>query len=397
MRKPPGGQASIDGRHEQVRRALPAGPFRHDNVPQGPVAFRTHTPGSPNVHPPLIPDLWRRAATRPPRAGRPTRRRPSSTASPRPMSEKRAVEPGIGAVEARIAARQHGIVTRTQLRAAGFGDDVIDGRIRTRRLTRIHRGVYLVGIVPPRYARELAACLACGPRAVLSHRSAAALWQIVKRRARPASVEVTIPEGRRRRPGLRVYRVGTLRPDEVTRLNGVPITTPARTLYDLADRMSRRRLERAVAEAIALRLTTAAELRMMASRQAGRRGVRRLRAVLDLGGPVRTRSEAEEIFLDLVLRHGVVRPVVNTRVAGHEVDFYWPASRLAVEVDGFACHTSPRAFERDRRRDAELAALGVRVVRVTWRQITEEPDAVLLRLKGTLTVAIARRPEVAEP
>lgn len=291
----------------------------------------------------------------------------------------------IGAVEAGFATRQHGIVTRTQLRAAGFSDDVIDHRIRTHRLVRIHRGVYLVGVVAPPYAYELAACLACGPRAALSHRSAAVLWQIVKGRARPARFEVTIPEGYRRRPGLRVYRIGTLRPDEVTRLRGIPITTAARTLYDLAGRLRRRSLERALAEAVALRLTTAAEVRAMALRQAGRRGAGRLRAVLDLDDRRQTRSEAEESFLGLVRGGGIRLPMVNTRVAGYEVDFYWPAARLAVEVDGFAFHTSPRAFERDRRRDAELATLGVRVVRVTWRQITEEPEAVVRRLKGALS------------
>ncbi|MHB1194608.1 MAG: DUF559 domain-containing protein [Longimicrobiales bacterium] len=295
------------------------------------------------------------------------------------MSEVRT----LGAVAARLAARQYGLVTRVQLRAAGFSDDVIDLRIRTAHLARIHRGVYLVGVVAPPCARELAACLACGPQAVISHRSAAALWQIVKGRARPL-VEVTIPKGYRRRPGLRVYRIGTLLPDEVTRLRGVPITGVARTLYDLAVSLPERPLERAVAEAIALGLTTLAEVRAMAARHAGRRRAGCLGAVVGLGEPRRTRSEAEERFLGLVCRGGIRSPAVNTRVAGHEIDFYWPAERLAVEVDGFAYHTSPRAFERGRRRDAELAAAGVRVVRVTWRQVNEEPRAVLHRLKGAL-------------
>ena len=289
-----------------------------------------------------------------------------------------------GTVAARIATRQHGIVTRAQLQGAGFSDDVIDQRIRTGHLKRVHRGIYLVGVVAPPYARELAACLACGPRAVLSHRSAAALWQIMKGRVRPV-VEVTIPGGYRRRTGLRVYRMGTLLPDEVTRLRGIPITTVARTLYDLAGGLSRRPLERAVAEAIALGLTTVSEVQVMAARQARRRGARRLAAVVGLGEPPRTRSEAEDRFLGLVLQGEIQAPAVNSRVAGHEIDFYWPRERLAVEVDGFAYHTSRRAFESDRRRDAELAARGVRVIRVTWRQINDEPGAVIRRLKGALT------------
>lgn len=295
----------------------------------------------------------------------------------------------IGAVEARIATRQHGIVTRAQLRDAGFSHDVIDHRIRSGRLVRIHKGVYLVGVVPPPYAHEMAACLACGPRAVLSHRSAAVLWQILRGRPRPSALEVTVPKGYCRRPGLEVYRIGTLRPDEVTRLEGIPITTAARTLYDLAGSLKGRSLERAVAEAIALGLTTAAGVRAMAERQQGRRGVGHLRAVLDLGDPRRTRSEAEERFLGLIRRSDIPCPAVNTRIGDYEIDFFWPAERLAVEVDGFTFHTSPRAFEKDRRRDAELATLGVRVVRVTWRQVTEEPRAVISRLKGALSTPVA--------
>lgn len=294
----------------------------------------------------------------------------------------------IGAVEARIATRQHGIVTRAQLRAAGFSDDIIDHRIRTRRLARVHRGIYLVGVVAPSYAHEMAACLACGPRAVLSHRSAAVLWQIVRGRARPSHLEVTIPNGYRRRPGLQVYRIGTLQPDEVTRLEGIPITTAARTLYDLAGLLRRRSLERAMAEAIALGLTTTAEVRAMAERQEGRRGVGQLRAVLDLGDPRRTRSEAEERFFDLIRGTDMPCPAVNTRVGGYEIDFFWAAERLAVEVDGFTFHTSRRAFEQDRRRDAELATLGVRVVRVTWRQIIDEPKAVISRLQLALSTPV---------
>lgn len=294
-------------------------------------------------------------------------------------------------VESRVASRQHGVVTRAQLLEAGLSDDVIDHRIRTRRLTRIHRGVYLVGVVAPPFARELAACLACGPAAALSHESAARLWGI--RPGGPARVlEVTIPRGYRRRPGLVVHRVATLGSDQVTRLRGVPVTTPARTLYDLAGRLRGRAVERAVAEAVARRLTTVAELLATGERHAGRRGAGRLAAVLGAGegAPPRTRSEAEERFLSLVHRGGVRPPVVNRRIGRFEVDFYWPSERLAVEVDGLAFHVSPRAFERDRLRDAELAARGVRVMRVTWRQITEEPQAVVKRLERALACSVSR-------
>jgi very-short-patch-repair endonuclease/predicted transcriptional regulator of viral defense system len=289
-------------------------------------------------------------------------------------------------IAARLAATQHGVVTRAQLRDAGVGAHVIEHRVQTGRIRRLHQGVYLVGPVVPPHAPEMAACLACGPRAVLSHRSAAVLLQVVKRMKPTAHVEVAIPNGFRQRPGIRVHRIGTLRPDEVTRLHGIPVTTAVRTLYDLAAVLRRRPLERAVAEAIARGLTNAAEVQAMIQRRAGRRGASRLAAVFDGGGPALTRSDAEEHFLRLVLRARIDPPEVNVFVAGHEVDFYWPAERLAAEVDGFAFHASPRAFARDRRRDADLAAAGLRVMRIPSQQITDEPEALLVRLGRALAV-----------
>lgn len=287
----------------------------------------------------------------------------------------------------RLAARQHGVVTRRQLRSEGFDGAVVDQRVRTRRLRPIHRGVYLVGPVAPPNAPEMAACLACGPRAVLSHRTAGVHWKILKARTGPRSVEVTIPGGYRRRPGIRVYRIRTLQPGETTRLMGIPVTTPVRTLFDLAGHLRRRPLERAVAEAIARRLTSPEEVLAMSRRHARRRGAARLRATVEAGDPARTRSEAEERFLTLVRRARLDPPEVNVTLGRYEVDFYWPRSRLAVEMDGMSFHTSRRAFERDRLRDGELAARGVRVVRVTWRQLSREPEALLVRLGRALSGA----------
>jgi hypothetical protein len=146
-----------------------------------------------------------------------------------------------------------------------------------------------------------------------------------------------------------------------------------------------------VAQAIARRLTSMPELVAMAARQSGRKGAGRLRAVIEGHGPAFTRSEAEDRFLALVSRAGIPRPEVNAVVAGHEVDFYWPSERLAVEADGLAFHVSPRSFEHDRRRDAELDAAGIRVVRIRWRQLTSERESLLFRLGGSLAAGAATR------
>lgn len=287
-------------------------------------------------------------------------------------------------VASRIAARQHGIVTRRQLLAEGVSRDVLDHRVRTRRLRPVHRGVYRVGPVEPALAREMAACLACGPNAWLSHRSAGVLWELLKRSPRPALVDITLRGSERRRPGIHAHRIGTLRDDEVTRRHEIPVTTPARTLFDLAAVLRPMALEKAVAEGVARRLVREDELMKMVESRAGRRGVHRLRAVLGGTGLVFTRSRAEELFLTLVRRARVDHPEVNVMIGGYEVDFYWPRERLVVEIDGVPFHTSSRAFERDRRRDADLAPRGIRVVRVTWKQLTREPEAVLVRLGGAL-------------
>ncbi|HSM06539.1 MAG TPA: type IV toxin-antitoxin system AbiEi family antitoxin domain-containing protein [Longimicrobiales bacterium] len=292
--------------------------------------------------------------------------------------------PTFDGVAFRIAARQQGIVTRHQLLAHGVGRDIIDHRVRTLWLQPIHRGVYRVGPVEAPLSREMAACLACGPDAWLSHRSAGRLWELLKGSLRPAAVEVSLRSGGRRRPGIRTRRVGTLGQNEVTYRHGVPVTTPARTLCDLAADLRPIALEKAVAEGVALRLVSEQELAGVAARHSGRRGIQKLRAVLGGGGPAFTRSRGEELFLELVRRAQVDEPEVNLTIAGHEVDFYWPREQLAIEIDGGPYHSSSRAFERDRRRDADLASRGIRVVRITWRQLTREREAVLVRLGGAL-------------
>lgn len=303
------------------------------------------------------------------------------------MSARRTRGPRLEEAVAALAATQHGVVTREQLLSAGVGSNAVDRGVKSARLHGLHRGVYRVGPVIAAHGHLMAAVLASGPSAVVSHRSAAILWGIVGASLRPPAVEVIVRGSDRRRPGIRIRRIATLAEDEVARRDGIPVTAPARTLYDLAAIVRPRTLERAVAEAFSRRLTDADRIVELMARHPKGPGLRALRAVLTPGRPVLTRSEAEERFLALLRKARFDPPEVNVVLAGFEVDFLWRTERLVTEIDGFAFHSSPQAFERDRRRDAVLAAEGVTVVRVTWRQLVTEPEAVIVRLARAHTRA----------
>jgi very-short-patch-repair endonuclease len=181
---------------------------------------------------------------------------------------------------------------------------------------------------------------------------------------------------------------GALPPEEITTLDDIPITTPARTLCDLAPFLTDRDLERALAEAFALHRVTQPELSVLLRRYAGRPGIRRLQDLVTSGTPpALTRSQAEERFLALIRKAELPQPEVNVRLEGYEVDFFWRAERLVVEIDGHAFHSSARAFEIDRRRDAVLLGAGLRVMRATWHQIEREPQALLVRLTRALVAS----------
>lgn len=277
-----------------------------------------------------------------------------------------------------FAVRQHGVASRGQLVNAGIGAHALDGRIKRGGLRPVHRGVYLIGPVLPPGGTPMAATLACGRGAVVSHQTAAELWSMPAPGAQ--GVEVIDPAGDHRPPGIRVHRLRNLHSNEATRLDGIPLTTAARTLFDLAQRLAMRSLERALADAYARRLTNAREMRRLAKRHVGEPGTRIFRALLDGGAPALTRSEAEELFLALVREARLPEPEVNVRIAGFEVDFLWRRDRLVVEIDGRASHSSDRAYERDRRRDAILLTAGYRTLRFTWSQLTKERLVVLRRV-----------------
>jgi very-short-patch-repair endonuclease len=278
-------------------------------------------------------------------------------------------------VIAALAARQHGVVARAQLVALGLGHRAIDHRVACGRLHVVHHGVYAVGHRRlTRRGQWMAAVLAAGPGATLSHRSAAALWDL--HRSAQTRIEVSTPSRRRHRPGIEVHRAG-LQPDEVTEVDGIPVTTVPRTLLDLAAVLPRSRLERAIERAEALRLTDPVSLDGLLRRYPRRHGTRSLREVVRQGiEPILTRSELEDRFLAFLDARGLPRPRVNVLIEGLEVDFVWPEQRLIVELDGHNTHGTRAAFERDRQRDRILQAAGWRVVRITWRQLQDDPAAI---------------------
>jgi hypothetical protein len=255
-----------------------------------------------------------------------------------------------------IATRQHGIVTREQLLDAGFTANAIAYQVKRGRLIRLYMAVFAVGHRPTsEHARAMAAVLACGPRAVLSHRSAAALWEIVRW---PRTVEVTAPTLHRHH-GILVHRSRTLTRADVTRHHGIPATTPVRTLADLARVLDPPSLTRAVNDA---------RLRHLIRRNDAETGP--------------TRSVLEDAFLAFVDRHALPRPEVNQHVLGYEVDMLWRPQRLIAELDGRAYHVD--TFEEDRERDATLTAAGLRVVRVTWRRLTRHEEREAARFRALL-------------
>jgi very-short-patch-repair endonuclease len=293
---------------------------------------------------------------------------------------------------AAVAAGQHALVTRQQLMQLGLSRSAVARRVASGRLQVMHRGVYLVGPLKPRWATELAAVLAGGPLAVLSHTSAQAAWAIGAGEG-GQQVHVSVPgSGRGRRPGIRFHRVGPLADDERAVVHGIPVTSPARTLVDVAGMVGSRELERAVAVALREGLISLPELAALPRRYPGRPGMGLIQALAgDLEGPRLTRSEAERRCIELFCEAGIEPPHTNVSMGPYELDLFWPDEDVAVEIDGWAHHSSRPRFEGDRRKDAWLRARGIEVVRVTWRQITRDRLATAVQVAQILTLARAQR------
>lgn len=276
-----------------------------------------------------------------------------------------------------------------QLRRIGLRPAATRERVAAGRLHRVHAGVYAVGHpVLALEGRLLAAVLACGPEAFLSHRSAAQLWGLL---SNTSAIDVSSPlRTGRLLEGISVHRCGTATPLDVTTRKGIPCANVARTLVDLAGIVSRRTLQRVCEQAEVLELFDLRAIEEVLERNRRRRGSRRLRGVLAEVSPDAgvSRSELERRFLALCRQHHLSSPSVNCWVAvsddGFAVDFLWPAQRLIAETDGQRFHHTRRAFERDRRRDQLLTTAGYRVVRFTWRQVVNRPREVGATLRDLL-------------
>jgi hypothetical protein len=287
-----------------------------------------------------------------------------------------------------VAAARHRVVARRALLAAGVGEEAIRHRLDNDRLYRVHRGVYAIGTPDlDRLGHWLAAVLACGEGAMLSHRSAAALWGLLDAPAGP--IEVTVPGGWScRRPGIRVHAARSLLPTDLRHTWGIPCTGVERTLIDIAGGPAAE-LERAVEQAFVLHLLGPTRMTAALARASRRPGVGELRRLLArlIGALPLTRSELERRFLKLVARAGLPPPIVNRHRAAHRVDFTWPTYRLIVETDGRATHDNPYAFHRDRARDLDLELAGWHVIRLSWWQVVEEPVRVVELLAKRLAEA----------
>jgi very-short-patch-repair endonuclease len=264
---------------------------------------------------------------------------------------------------AQVAGRQYGAISSAQLQAAGLGRNAVAKRCKTGRLYRLHRGVYAVGHIAPSNERQwMAAVLALGDGAVLSHRSAAELWALLPSHEGPVDVSLPSRNGRRRRQGIRIHRPGLLEPGEVGRQRGIPVTSPARTLADLKSATPAHELRRAIRQADFLGLPTGPDVEVD-----------------------KTRSELECRFLWLCARHHLPKPKVNMRIGMMTVDFCWVEQRLIVETDGYRYHGGREAFESDRARDLRLRTLGYQVLRLSHRQVFDEGGRVVNTLRAVLT------------
>jgi REase_MTES_1575 len=278
---------------------------------------------------------------------------------------------------ARLAEAQHGVVAIWQLLELGLGRKAIEYGLRTGRFHRLYRGVYAVGHTALSLnGRLIAAVFSAGANALLSHRSAATLWGLLKD-SRPV-IDVSTPDrGRTSKGGVRVHRVRSLLPDDVAVVDSIPVTSVARTLFDIARTESPRQLRYALDEAERLRLLDVRALERFRCRALDD-------ALSDMREPDNANPGIERLFLEVIEAAGMPRPETNVFVEGYNVDAVWREQRVVVELDSRAHHMTTRAFEDDRERDETLQLAGYRVIRITWRRLTRDPAGVVARLRAHL-------------
>jgi very-short-patch-repair endonuclease len=298
---------------------------------------------------------------------------------------------------AELALAQHGVIALWQLIAAGLSRRAVSHRVVAGRLHRIHAGVYAVGHARlTREGRYMAAVLACGLASALSHRSAAD-----HRALRPTSREaidvISLQRTGRKRAGIDAHTSSSLQPRDIEIVNGIPCTTVARTLLDLAAVLPRRAVERAFDEAEVLQVLDVGPLDDVLARAGKHPGAGMLRSILNDHSPgtTRTRNDLEEAFFAICRSAGLPQPEVNAWIplepTGYEPDFLWRAEQLVAETDGGATHTTRHAFEHDRLRDQRLMLAGFRVVRFTHAQVFDDPRHVERTVRGLLYASINPR------
>jgi predicted transcriptional regulator of viral defense system len=292
---------------------------------------------------------------------------------------------------AKICLAQHGLVTLAQLEAQGLTKQGVHERVVSGRLHPIHQAVYsLTPRVMTQRGKFMAAVLACGPDAVLSHRSAAYLWGLVDSWEEP--IDVTAPNRRGRSPdGVAAHRDGALQPIDKTVVHGVPCTSVARTLLDFTGVSRDWEARKAVAQAEVLQILDKSKLRALLKRSRRRRGVARLRLILETIHPMtkRTRSELERLFLEMCAKRSVPDPEVNVWLPApdgksYQADFLWREQGLIVEADSRRFHDTDSAFVSDRKRRQQLELAGWRISQCTWEEVEQEPRRLALTVAGLL-------------
>jgi very-short-patch-repair endonuclease len=306
------------------------------------------------------------------------------------MRQERRTHDGQGLAE--LAQRQHGVVSARQLAEFDFPPRTITRWMQDGKLHRIHRGVYAVGHEALSWQGRLQAAVLANEPAVASHITAAWIWGLL--RTRPGTFHLTAPTRRHRKEKV-VVHFACLETDDVTTVDGIPVTSPGRTVLDLAPDKSWRDLGRFLRRLDDDELLDRRRVEALLSRTAGHRGNARLAAALRAFKPETAvvRSDLERRFRDLVLAAGLPRPQTNVVVEGYELDAYWEAEGFAVELDVYATHGSPASFEADREREDALLLAGIELIRVTDVRLDREPRETIARVAAHL----ARRRRTSGP
>jgi hypothetical protein len=288
---------------------------------------------------------------------------------------------------ARLANRQHGVVSIRQLeQTLGFSHQAVLRAVASGRLHRVHRGVYAVGHTDLSLRGEcLAAVLAVGPGAMLSYYSAGWLWGLWPGSPAPFEVTVFVPRHHPAPKGVVRHRARNLVDEDRALVDGIPVTSVARTLLDLAWKLRSDQLRRVLDRAEELKLLDLDAIHAVIKRNRGHHGAKRLRYALAIYEPAPyTRSEFERQFVDHLVASGLPRPATGWNELGHEFDVYWPDLRFGIELDTWETHGSRDAFERDHDRDLDFAMAGIETIRVSDRQFRREPDEIAARVAHLL-------------